>query len=92
VGFPCNVNDVRVLDRSTLYCHVQYHNLFDPNKGVEGIPPYWLGDKGYILINWIMILFKEDGQHFILELFYNKKYKSSKYVIENVFGILKKIV
>ncbi len=39
-----------------------------------------------------MILFKEDGQHFILELFYNKKYKSSKYVIENVFGILKKIV
>jgi hypothetical protein len=37
VGFPSNVNNARVLHRSTLYCHVQYHNLFDPSKGVEGI-------------------------------------------------------
>ncbi len=72
MGFPCSVNDVRVLARSTLYCHVQYYNLFDPSTRVEQIPPYLLGDKGYILINWIMTSFKEDGQHCILELFYNK--------------------
>jgi hypothetical protein len=65
--------------------------LFDPNKGVEGIPPYLLGDNEYLLINWIMMSFKEDGQHFILELFYNKKYKSNKSIIENAFSILKKM-
>jgi hypothetical protein len=93
VGFPCSVNDVRVLGRSTLYRHAQYHNLFDPSKGVEGILPYLylLGDKGYFLINWIMTSFKEDGQHSILKLFYNKKHKSGKFVVENVFGILKKM-
>ncbi len=89
VGFLSSVNNVRVMHRSTLYCHVQYHNLFDPIKGVEGISPYFLGDKGYLLINWIMTLFKKDGHHLILELLYNKKHKKGRFVVENV-GILKK--
>lgn len=75
VGFPSSVNNVRVMHKSTLYRHVQYHNLFHPIKGVEGISPYLLGDKGYLLINWIMTLLKKYGHHFILELLYNKKHK-----------------
>jgi hypothetical protein len=31
-----------------------------------------LGDKGYPLINWIMTSFKENGQHSIFELLYNR--------------------
>jgi hypothetical protein len=58
---------------------------------VEGIIPYLLGDNGYMLINWIMTSFNEDGQHSILELFYNKKHKSSNFVVENAFGIFKKL-
>lgn len=41
-----NVNDSRVLCRFTLYQHAQFHNLFDPNKSVDGVPPYLLSDKG----------------------------------------------
>jgi hypothetical protein len=27
----------------------------------DGIPPYLLGDKGYPLLNWIIVPFKSDG-------------------------------
>jgi hypothetical protein len=37
-----------------------------------------------------MTPFKEDGQHNILELLYNRKHKKGWYVVENAFGILKK--
>jgi hypothetical protein len=48
--------------------------LFDINRrhGV-GHPPYLLGDKWYSFINWIMMSYKEDGHHTIIQLFYNKK-------------------
>jgi len=46
VGFPGSVNNVKVLCRSTLYCHALYHNLFDLSKGVEGIFPYLFGGQG----------------------------------------------
>jgi hypothetical protein len=37
-----------------------------------------------------MTFFKEKGQHIILELFYNKKHKKNKSIVEmNAFGILK---
>jgi hypothetical protein len=50
--------------------------LFDPNKGVDGVFPYLLGDKGYPLICWIMMPFKEEGQHSSLEPLYQKKYQN----------------
>jgi len=74
-----------------LYQHVQFHGLFYPNKGVDGVLPYLLGDKGYPLICWIMTPFKEEGQHSILKLLYNRKHKRGKLVVENFLGILKKI-
>jgi hypothetical protein len=64
--------------------------LSDPKKGVDGFPPYLLGDKGYPLINWIMMPFKEEGQHSILELLYNRKHKQGRLIVENVFSNLKK--
>jgi hypothetical protein len=84
-----NVNDSRILHRSTLYQHIQFHGLFD-NKGVDGVLPYLLSDNDYPLICWIMTPFKEEGQHSILELFYNWKHKKGKSVVDNSFGILKK--
>jgi hypothetical protein len=49
-----------------------------------------LGEKGYPLITWIMTPFKEEGQHSILKLWYNRKHKRRRLVVENAFGILKK--
>jgi hypothetical protein len=49
-----------------------------------------LGDKGYPLISWIMMPFKEEMQHSILKLLYHRKHKRGKSIVENVFGILKK--
>jgi hypothetical protein len=37
-----------------------------------------------------MTLYKEGSRHTILKLFYNKKHKRDRSVVENVFGILKK--
>ncbi len=77
VGLPRLVNDSRILRRSYLYKHAQYKNLLDANRGkLNGsFPPYLVGDKAYPLIPWIMTPFKKKGQHFILELLYNKKHK-----------------
>jgi len=47
VGLPNNLNDSKILCRFVLCCCGQYQNLFDPNKGVEGIHLYLLGDEGY---------------------------------------------
>ncbi len=47
VGLPSSVNDVKMLCKFALYRHAQFHGLFDPKKGVEGFPPYLLGDKPY---------------------------------------------
>jgi hypothetical protein len=57
-----------------LYKQVQCQALFDINKG-RGVepPPYLLGDKGYSLINWIMMPYKGNGHHTIRDFLYNKK-------------------
>jgi hypothetical protein len=53
IGMPGNVNDSCVLHRFALYKQVQLHGLFDITRGSceDGIPPYFLGDKRYPLIN-----------------------------------------
>jgi hypothetical protein len=37
-----------------------------------------------------MTPFKEEGQHSILELLYNRKHKQGRLIVENVFSNLKK--
>jgi hypothetical protein len=78
MGLPKSVNDSRELCRSS-YKHAQFHNLFGATKGAYVIPPYLLGDKGYPLSNWIMTPFKEEGQHIILQLFYNRIHKKRSF-------------
>lgn len=72
-----NVNDSIVMCRYGLYKLVQYFVLFDVNKGCEnGSPPYLLGDKGYLLITWIIATYKKEGTHKILEFcFIIRKHK-----------------
>ncbi len=43
VGLPNNVNESKILHRFVLCCCGQYQNLFDPNKGVEGISFVFVG-------------------------------------------------
>jgi len=92
VGFPRNLNDSRVLHKSTLYRKVENHVLFayDPRFYQHWFPPYLLGDKGYPLITWIMTPFKEEGHHIVLELLYNMKHKQGHSIVENALRIIKK--
>ncbi len=59
VGLLGSTSDSKVLCNFALYKHAQNQGLFDPRKGVDGFPPYLLGDKGYRLITWIMTPFKQ---------------------------------
>jgi hypothetical protein len=90
VGLPRSVNDSKVLRRCTIYYFADYQGLFNANKGQEGFSPFLLGDKGYPLLSWLMTPPKE-GNHNLFEMLYNRKHKQVRFVIENVFGVLKKI-
>jgi hypothetical protein len=82
-----SVNDLRVLHKYALYRKVENHGLFayDPRLFQHEFPPYLLSDKSYLLITWIMIPFKEENQHTILELLYNKKNKQRNFAMEIAF-------
>ncbi len=86
------VNDLKVLHKYGLYRNAQYHGLFASTNSTfqHGFPPYFLSDKGYPLILWIMTPFKEEGQHTIVESLYNQKHKQGHFILDNAFGILKK--
>jgi hypothetical protein len=82
-----SVNDLRVLHKYALYRKAKNHGFFayDPRLFQHGFPPYLLSDKSYLLITWIMIPFKEENQHTILELLYNKKNKQRNSTMEIAF-------
>lgn len=40
VGLPSSINNSCALRELAFYNKAQCHNLFSPNEGVEGIPPY----------------------------------------------------
>jgi hypothetical protein len=91
VGLPGSVNDQRVLRRSGLWHEVVNRGLMGVESGYQnGIPPYLLADKGYPLLNWIMVPFKDDGQpRSLAEGYYNKRHRRGRSVVENAFGLLK---
>jgi hypothetical protein len=63
VGLPGFVNDQRVLRRSGLWQQLVRGGLMGTDDGYqEGVTPYLLGDKGYPLLSWIMVPFRDDGQ------------------------------
>jgi hypothetical protein len=85
-----SVNYFRVLHRCIIYKNAQCHGLFEFDTNFEhGFPPYLLEKKGHPLIIWIVIPFKEKRHHTFSKL-YNGKHKHGCFVVENVFGILKK--
>ncbi len=90
MGLLRSVDDSRVLRRFTIYYFAEFQRLFNVNKGQEGFLPFLLGNKGYPLLSWLMTLPKE-GNHNLLEMLYNRKHNQAQSVVENVFGILKKI-
>jgi hypothetical protein len=57
---------------------------------LDGVRRYFLGEKGYPLMNWVMTPFKEEGQHTILKFLCNKKHKRGQVVIDNTFGMKNK--
>lgn len=61
IGLPNNVNDYRVLKRSTLYKCAHYHDLFKHTKSSCVLPLYFFRDKEYLLIYQIMTPSKEEG-------------------------------
>ena len=91
VGLPGSVNDQRVLRRSGLWQQVLQRGLMNADSGYQdGIPPYLLGDKGYPLLNWIIVPFKSNGQpRSLAETYFNRRHRRGRSVVENAFGLLK---
>ncbi len=90
VGLLGSVNDSRVLRSSTICYFAELQWLFNMNKDQEGFFSFLLGNKGYPLLSWLMTLPRE-GNHNLLEMLYNREHKQARSIVENVFGILKKI-
>ena len=51
--------------------------------------PYLLADKGYPLMNWLMIHHKDENNDLLtpLQKLYNKRHRRDRSVVENAFGI-----
>ncbi len=64
-------------------------DLFRMVQGEEEIKPYILGDKGYLLLPWLMVLLKQFDNvcHIVLETLHNKHSCQGR----NSFGMLKKV-
>jgi hypothetical protein len=89
VGLPSSVNDQRILRRSGLWQEeVNRGQMSVKSRYHDGIPPYILADKGYPLLNWIMVPFKDDGQpRSLVEAYYNKRHRQGRSVVKNTFGL-----
>jgi hypothetical protein len=84
IGLPGPVNDQRVLRRSSLWQKVVHRGLMNVDAGYqEGIPPYLLGDKGYPLLSWLIVPFKDDRQpRSLAEIYFNNRHWQGRSVVE----------
>ncbi len=88
VGIPWSMNDTQVLHLFLIYQKVKWGNLFNEHDAHEGIKFYVIGDKGYTLMPWLMVLHKQTRiWHTILKTLFNKQLSHARIVVENNFGI-----
>lgn len=79
VGFPGSVHDSRILKNSPLY-----------QRGrTECGDKHLIGDRGYPLLTWLMVAWKDNGHLNNDQKIFNRKLSSSRQVIKQSFGLLK---
>jgi hypothetical protein len=85
------MNNAQVLRLSSIYPKTTWGNFFNELGLHKGIKLYIIGNKGYPLLPWMMVPHKQTRVfHSMLETLFNKQFSNAK-VVENNFGILKKI-
>jgi hypothetical protein len=92
VGMPGSVNDTRILRNSGLFESAMRGEILQMHHGfIDDITPYLLADKGYPLMNWLMIPHKNENNDPLtpLQKLYNKHHRRGRSVVENAFEILK---
>jgi hypothetical protein len=90
---PGSTHDSRMLRRSSLFQQAENGTLFEEGCSFDGFSPYFLGDSGYPLKQWLMTPYR-DGlgrarNRTVLERLFNKRLSRGRSVVENSFGILK---
>jgi hypothetical protein len=65
--------------------------LIQVDRGSQnGIWPYLLGDKGYPLLDRMLVPYKDDGhKRSVIKTLFNKCHRKGRSVIEIAFGLLK---
>ncbi len=95
IGFPISMNNLKILRLFSLYKKAKFDGFFDLEHGShDGIHPYINGDKDYLLLLWLMIPHKYSAnvKHTFLKTLYNRHLSKGRNVVENAFGILKKLL
>jgi hypothetical protein len=59
VGMPRSMTNARMLHLSPTYHKATLGNVFHEQNSHEWIKPYMIGDKGYLLLPWLMVLQKQ---------------------------------
>lgn len=59
VGMPSSMNDAWILQISNLYDKDMDGDLFRMVQGEKKFKLYILGDKGYLLVPWVMVCHKQ---------------------------------
>lgn len=91
VGMSSSINDARMLRLSSVYKKATQGYLFNENTLHDGIRPYIIDDKGYLLLPWLMVLHQQMGvHHYVFQALFNKQLNHARVVVENNFKILKK--
>lgn len=89
LGMLGSTNDARVLQCSSLFRMGMAENIFDAYYTMDGFIPYLLGDSGYLLLPWLMVLHINTQNFTVLENVFYRKLRKGRCVVENAFGILK---
>lgn len=89
VVMPGLTNDSRMLRKSTLFYKGQYGTLWDHCLSFQGFSPSLLGDRGYPLLPWLMVLHHQHGALSVADRMFNRRLSWRRSVVENTFGIMK---